>query len=146
MILPFIDDKLAGRVQAVIRGSGLGGLSVAWTNGNAIKRHLVRSALMPSPCPGGARCHACAAGLQGRCHTSGVVYQLTCALCSRSYMGETKRMVRLRYIEHLRDAKNKRRGSPWGEHFWSKHQKSQPNSQSITVKFYKCAPANAMGR
>lgn len=134
MILPFIDDKLAGTVQAVIRGSGPGGLGVTWTNDNTIKRLLVRSALKPPPCPGGARCHACAAGLQGRCHTSGVVYQLTCALCSRSYIGETGRMVRLRYNEHLRDAKNKRRDSPWGEHFWNEHQNSQPNSQSITAK------------
>ena len=47
---------------------------------------------------------------------------------------ETGRMVRLRYNEHLRDAKNKRRDSPWGEHFWNKHQNSQPESKSITAK------------
>ena len=85
MILPFIDDKLAGTVQAVIRGSGPGGLGVTWTNDNTIKRLLVRSALKPPPCPGGARCHACAAGLQGRCHTSGVVYQLWHVLCAAGH-------------------------------------------------------------
>ena len=43
-------------------------------------------------------------------------------------------MIRLRYNEHLRDAKNKRRDSPWGEHFNKEHQNHQPDSQSITAR------------
>ena len=134
MMLPFIDDQLTSAVQAVIRGSGQQDLGVTWTNGNTIKRQLVRSALQPPPCPGGKRCHACAAGLQGRCHTSGVVYQLTCTLCQKTYIGETGRMVRLRYNEHLRDAKNKRRDSPWGEHFLNEHRNSQPDPKSVIAR------------
>ena len=83
MVLPFIDDKLASSVRAVIWGSDIeDNIGVTWTNGNTIRRQLVQSALKPPPCPGGPRCHACAAGLQGRCHSSGVVYQLTCTLCT----------------------------------------------------------------
>lgn len=134
MILPFIDDQLAGSVQAVIRGSGQQDLGVTWRNNNTLKHRLVRSALKSPPCPGGARCHACAAGLQGRCHTSGVVYQLTCALCGKTYIGETGRTVRLRYNEHLRDAKNQRRDSPWGEHFLTEHGNTQPDPKSITAE------------
>ena len=93
----------------------------------------MRSALKPPSCPGGARCNACAAGLQGRCHSSGVVYQLTCALCKKTYIGETGRMVRLRYNEHLRDAKNKRKDSPWGDHFSNEHQNAQPDPTTITA-------------
>ena len=121
LVLPFIDDQLTRSVQAVVRGSGQQDLGVAWTNDNTIKQHLVRSALKPPPCPGGARCHACAAGLRGRCHTSGVIYQLTCTLCQKTYIGETGRMVRFRYNEHLREKPTQRftsRGpfpgrSPW---------------------------------
>ena len=134
MVLPFIDDHLSNVVQAVIRGSDQQDLGVTWTNGYTIKNQLVRSALKPPPCPGGARCHACAAGLQGRCHTSGVVYQLTCTICKKTYIGETGRMVRLRYNEHLRDAKNKRVDSPWGTHFNDEHHNYQPDPKCITAK------------
>ena len=133
MILPFIDDHLAGAVKAVVRGSDHQDLGLTWTNNNTIRHQLVRSALKPPVCPGGARCHACAAGLQGRCHTTGVVYQLTCSLCKKTYIGETGRMVRLRYNEHLRDAKNRRRDSPWGDHFRNDHQNSQTDPKSITA-------------
>lgn len=134
MVLPFISDQLSSAVAAAIRGSGQLGVGVTWTNDNTIRRHLVRSALKPPACPGGRRCHACAAGLQGRCHSSGVVYELTCALCKKTYIGESGRMVRLRYNEHLRDAKNQRRDSPWGDHFSIDHPNSLPNPKSITVR------------
>ena len=62
MILPFIDDKLTTTVETIIRGSDLLELGVTWTNGCTIKSPLVRSALKPQACPGGARCHACIAG------------------------------------------------------------------------------------
>ena len=133
LVLPYIDDQLTSAVQAVVRGSDLQDLGVAWRNGCTIRGQLVRSALKPPSCPGGARCHACAAGLQGRCHTSGVVYQLTCTLCKKTYIGETGRMVRLRYNEHLRDAKNKRKDSPWGDHFSQEHQNAQPDHTTITA-------------
>ena len=133
MVLPFIDDQLARSVGAIIRGSDLEDLGCTWSNGNTVKRQLVRSALKPPPCPGGTRCHACSAGLNGRCHTAGVVYQLTCTRCKKTYIGETGRMVRLRYNEHLRDAKNRRRDSPWGEHFSNEHQHAQPDPSSITA-------------
>ena len=134
MILPFIDDKLTTTVEAVIRGSDLPELGVTWTNGCTIKSQLVRSALKPPACPGGARCHACIAGLSGRCHTFGVVNQLTCTLCNKIYIGESGRMVRFRYNEHLRDAKNNRRDSPWGDHFALVHQNRQPDPSTITAK------------
>ena len=134
LVLPFIDDQLANAVQAVIRRSGHPDLGLTWTNNNTIKSHLVRSALKPPQCPGGPRCHSCAAGLLGRCHSSGVVYQLTCELCNQSYVGETGRSVRLRYNEHLRDAKNMRRDSPWGDHFRMEHPRCQPGPQNVRAK------------
>ena len=43
-------------------------------------------------------------------------------------------MVRLRYNEHLRDAKNKRRDSPIGDHFRNEHPNFQPDPTHLTVK------------
>ena len=43
-------------------------------------------------------------------------------------------MVRLRYNEHLRDAKNKRVDSPWGTHFNDEHHNYQPDPKCITAK------------
>ena len=120
-----------------IRGIDLQDLGVAWSNGNTIRSQLVRSALKPVPCPGGARCHACAAGLKGRCHSTGAIYELTCTLCKKTYIGESGRMIRLRYNEHFRDAKNQRRDSPWGEHFLNDHQNYQPDPKSITAKILR---------
>ena len=134
LVLPFIDDRLASTVQAVVRGSDLQDLGVTWTNTNTIKRHLVRSALEPPPCPGGSRCHACAAGLRGRCHTRGAVYLLTCMICNKTYVGESGRMARIRYNEHLRDAKNHRKESPFGDHFLNEHPTCQVDSTHITAK------------
>ena len=134
LVLPFIDDQLARTVQSIVHKSGQQNLGVTWTNKQTIKNQLVRSALKPPPCPGGSRCHSCAAGLQGRCHSSGVVYQLTCTLCNRSYIGETGRHVRLRYNEHLRDAKNQRVDSPWGDHFRVDHPRCRPEPQHIAAK------------
>ena len=46
-------------------------------------------------------------------------------------------MVRLRYNEHLRDAKNQRRDSPLGEHFWNEHRTSHPGPKDLQVKILK---------
>ena len=146
LVLPFIDDQLAKAVQAVIRGSGQPDVSVTWTNQNTIKRQLVRSALKTPPCPGGSRCHSCAAGLQGRCHSSGVVYQLTCELCHKIYIGETGRPVRLRYNEHLRDAKNQRQDSPWGDHFRREHPRCRPEPKHIAATILQVCNSDSRDR
>ena len=122
-ILPFIDDKLTTTVEAVIRGSDLPELGVTWTNDCTIKSQLVRSALKPPACPGGARCHACIAGLSGRCHTSGVVYQLTCTLCNKIYIGESGRMTSLQWT--LTRRQKQQTGQPLG---WSLRARASKSS------------------
>ena len=134
LVLPFIDDQLVRAVQAVVRKSDHRDMGVTWTNRNTIKRQLVRSALKPSPCPGGSRCHSYAAGLLGKCQNAGVVYQVICELCNQTYIGETGRPVRLRYNEHFRDAINARGDSPWGDHFRERHPQCRPEPSHMKVK------------
>ena len=80
--------------------------------GHSLKSKLVRSAYLPVPCPGaGKHCNCCEAGLRGKCHTENVVYRMACTLCTKDesfYVGETRRSDRLRYNEHIRDAKKRK--------------------------------------
>ena len=97
---------------------------------------MVRSSLESPICPAGTRrCRTCEAGLPGRNHTKNVVYKITCKLCepkSVFYIGETKRRVRERFHEHVRDAKNKNKNTPFGDHVSEMHP-----SSSITATSFK---------
>ena len=138
MTLPFIDDKLSRKIEGAIRSSNLE-FSVAWKNQKSLRNVLVRSALDPPPCPGGGRkCATCAGGLRGKCHTTNVVYEISCELCARqnhrnTYIGETRRSVRLRFNEHLRDARHKTPDTPLGDHMSSDHPEIQPNTETFKI-------------
>ena len=137
--LPFIDDQLSQTINSILKKSGLG-VRAAWSNKNTIKRKLVRSALKPPPCPAGRRmCNTCSAGLKGQCHSSGVVYEMKCKLCTgnNSYVGETGRKVRTRYNEHLADARYEREETAWGEHWRNHHHSIDPRPDDISIKILK---------
>ena len=120
--LPYIDEVLTRRVNAAARSSDLA-VRVAWRSGPTLASKLIRSALEPPLCPRGNRksCHTCDAGIPGKCHTKNVVYQITCKICSKTYIGKTRRMIRTRFMEHLGDARNSRRGTDLGDHVLSEH-------------------------
>ena len=137
--LPYIDDTLARRVDGAVRSSGLEA-RVAWSSGKTLAKHVTRSALETPPCPAGTRrCNTCEAGLPGRCHTKNVVYKIICNLCDQNpsvYIGESKRRVRERFNEHLRDAKNKTSNTPLGDHISRRHPDSTitPTSFKISIE------------
>ena len=85
---------------------------------------LTRSALEPPQCPNQGKCMACQAGLEGRCTTKNIIYRLECSLCSEIYIGETKRPVRDRLLEHRRAALNRDMKNPWGAHYSTKHNRT----------------------
>ena len=134
--LPFVDDTLCRRVEGIIRRSNLN-VRVAWKAGPSLKHRLVRSAYRPVPCPGGGRqCNCCEAGLRGKCHTKNVIYRMDCKLCGEGesfYIGETRRSVRLRYNEHIRDAKNNKIDTLFGLH-QTKHPSVQLNNSNVSIK------------
>ena len=114
---------------------------VAWTSGKTLAQHLTRSAMQSPPCPAGARkCHTCEAGLPGRCHTKNVVYNIVCNMCQDKtsiYIGETKRRIRERFHEHLRDAKNQTKDTPLGDHVARTHPTSIVGPESFSVSIEK---------
>lgn len=141
LTLPYIDETLCAKINSISKKSGLK-LRIAWQSENTLKGSLVSSAFSKPPCPSGSRfCNACNAGLQGKCLTAGVVYQLNCNLCAAkgadvSYVGETKRPIRLRLNEHVLAAKNQTPDTPLGDHFMECHPSDPvpPNSVPVTVK------------
>ena len=134
--LPFVDDDLCRKTEGIIKTSGLD-VRVAWKGGPNLRRKLVRSAFLPVSCPAGQRhCNCCEAGLRGQCHTKNVIYRMDCKLCGGGesfYVGETRRSVRLRYNEHIRDAKNKKTDTPFGYH-QTKHPDVQLDSSNVSIK------------
>ena len=134
--LPYIDETLARRVNGAVRSSGLKA-RVAWKSGKTVAKHMTRSALERPPCPAGnKRCHTCEAGLRGYCHTKNVVYKITCNLCEEQpavYIGESKRRVRERFNEHVRDAKNKTKNTPLGDHVTRMHPSCTISSTSFKI-------------
>ena len=137
MSLPYIDEALLRRVQAAVKTTELP-LRVAWKSGKTLSSILTRSALEPPPCPAGNRtCHTCEAGLQGRCHTKNAVYKITCNHCpenTTTYVGETRRSVRERYMEHLREFKNKATKTPFGDHRKRSHDNETVTPTSLTIE------------
>ena len=136
--LPFIDDDLTRKINAKVRSSGLP-IKIAWQRGQTVSNILVRSALNPPRCPSGSKtCNACEAGLRGKCTTKNVVYEIQCALCQNTnYIGETKRLIRLRFNEHLRDAKNRTTDTPFGDHMRQHHPDAVLTASSLRIRILR---------
>ena len=135
LTLPYIDERLLCKVKHVVKRSGLN-VRLAWRNEKKLKKQLVRSAFTQPRCPGGSRCHLCKSGFKGQCAQKNVVYMLRCKECDANgvrteYLGETKRPVRLRYNEHLRDAISRKADTPMGDHFRIAH----PSANSTPPPF-----------
>ena len=133
--LPYIDDTLSRKINTIVKTSKLP-VRIAWQSGQTLAEKLTTSALEKTQCPAGNRkCNCCLAGLQGKCHSKNVVYMITCNLCTNqpSYIGETKRCVRLWFNEHVRDAKNKTKNTPFGEHFTKCHSESKIDHSTFTI-------------
>lgn len=51
------------------------------------------------------------------CSTKGIIYVITCTKCGMQYVGMTKRSLKARISEHLRNIKNKRKDTFLYKHF-----------------------------
>ena len=133
--LPYIDETLTHKINAAVKSCDLN-IRVAWKSGPTLSSKLVRSALEPPDCPRGNRksCKACDSGVQGKCHTKNVVYEITCKLCNSTYVGKTRRMLRTRFMEHLGDARNQRKGTDLGDHVLMAHTNLTPKNDDFKVR------------
>ena len=136
--LPYIDEQLLCKVKSKVKKSGLN-VRIAWFNQNKLKNKLVRSSLQKPKCPGGQRCHTCKSGFSGDCTQKNVVYELSCNICHEqgqktTYIGETKRPVRLRFNEHYRDVQNETEDSPMGDHFRESHPQAEGHTVPLSIR------------
>ena len=98
--LPYISEEVTHRVRKAVKKSGLN-IHIAQRSGPTMKSILTWSALEPPECPSQRRCVVCQAGLKARYTTKNIIYRLNCTLCTKSYIGETKRPIRERFLESL---------------------------------------------
>ena len=138
LCLPYVDEQLLCKVKSKIKKSGFN-VRIAWRNEQKLRNKLIRSSLSKPRCPGGQRCHTCSSGFSGDCTQKNVVYRLSCKTCeqegqSSTYIGETKRPVRLRFNEHIRDAQNATEGTPMGEHFKQRHSATDLDPVPLQIK------------
>ena len=119
--MPYVNETVLCKVKRAARKSGLE-INVTSFTPDTIKRKLVHSSFSDPPCPSGKRkCNTCRMINKGRCTDKNVVYELSCKLCGATYIGESKRPLRLRFNEHLRCAVNETQLTPIGDHFASCH-------------------------
>ena len=136
--LPYISNEISRKVRKIVKKSGLN-VRVAQRSGPTLRSILTRSAQEPPQCPNKGQCLACQAGLEGRCTTKNVIYRLDCAICAESYIGETKRPVRERLLEHRRAALNRNEQNPWGAHYGTTHKGSPVPTIPFTARIIRRA-------
>ena len=136
LTLPYVSDEISYKIKRAVKKSGLN-IRIAQRSGPTLRSILTRSALEPPSCPSRGPCIACQTGLQGCCTTKNVVYKLECILCQESYVGETKRPVRERIMEHRRAALSRNTQNPWGAHFYNKHSGTPTPDLPFTAKIVK---------
>ena len=134
----YIDEELLSKIPSKVRKSGHN-VRIVWKNPQKLRNKLIRSSLSKPKCPGGQRCHTCVSGFSGDCTQKNVVYRLTCKVCEEKgqesiYIGETKRPVRLRFNEHIRDALNASEGTPMGDHFNERHPSTDVPSNPLQLQ------------
>ena len=66
------------------------------------------------------------------CRSSNVIYCLTCKVCSKQYVGQTKRKLMRRLYEHLRNIGNKNTEDPVGRH-WTLPDHTGPKDVEVHI-------------
>ena len=120
LCLPYVSEQHKRKVYTILRKNDmLKNTRVIFKPGNKLKNHLTRTALNPTQCNRRSEktCYDC--GLS--CMVKNVVYQLTCTLCSETYVGETGRFKRSRCWEHFKSARDGKRDTAMGRHYLQHH-------------------------
>ena len=65
---------------------------------------------------------------------TGIIYYVECNLCGVAYVGESKRPIRLRFNEHVLDAKKHSGDTPFGDHFRERHSEDVLPEHPLSIK------------
>ena len=102
--VPFINEVLKQRTQAVIKRSGIQNIKVHYMTGRPLSS-IFRPPKEQQKCP--EACETCTSAKKvNKCLSKNCVYIIECTHCHLVYVGETSRTVGSRIKEHARK-KNK---------------------------------------
>ena len=76
------------------------------------------------------RCVSCEAGANGQCNLTGSVYQIKCRICTKFYIGQSSRRLKVRFSEHCRSLRKQNFQSAIGQHFAQDH--SEKTAKNIS--------------
>ena len=65
------------------------------------------------------------------------MYEVKCRICGASYIGESKRPVRLRFNEHIRSMLNTTELTPIGDHFREEHPSASKDKSLLGLSILK---------
>ena len=119
--VPFVSEEHKRRCLALLRRSGLADHIHLWFDcGKTLRRifHPIKEHLKCAP-----GCNTCPLNVSKvqQCFQKNVIYEISCTICSKMYIGESCRTIYLRIKEHL-NVNNS--SSAVVQHFTSEHPKS----------------------
>ena len=77
------------------------------------------------------------------CCSSNVIYCLKCTECNKLYVGQTKRPLKKRLVEHFSDINKKDPAKPLGQHFAKANHSDVQVLEIYILKFIKRSPDSA---
>ena len=72
-----------------------------------------------------------------------MIYCLTCKICKKQYVGQTKRKLIRRLYEHFRNIKNKKKDDPVGRHWMSTDLTGPEDEEVHILDFIHAHPESA---
>lgn len=136
--IPFISAEHSKDIRNILRNSSLHVIPV-FTSGKKIEELVCRSALLPNQCET-KRCPF----KDSSCRRRNVIYELSCAKCQDTYVGETKRDLHIRTNEHLRHTNQGNvQASAMAAHYAKVHATEEIPHPPFTSKVLERARDNA---
>ena len=77
------------------------------------------------------------------CNSSNLIYCLTCGTCEKQYVGMTKRKLKQRLYEHLRNIRQGKLNDPIGRHFSKVPHNSDPSKVKVHVLSFITHPPDS---
>ena len=77
------------------------------------------------------------------CNSSNLIYCLTCGTCEKQYVGMTKRKLKQRLYEHLRNIRQGNLNDPIGRHFSKVPHNSDPSKVKVHVLSFITHPPDS---
>ena len=118
--IPFIDDKFNSDIKRLLTKHNI---PARLTN----KRGLTLRSLTKTTPARKTTCKSKSCPAPGICQRSSVVYEVTCTICGKTYIGMTTRKLHERAREHTTAAREHSASSALGDHYHDVHPDATPS-------------------